>query len=304
MTVCVLQSPRQPRPDGLCRFMRWSSRDTRPCCAVVMSMMLCVSAASCRGLPRHRTAKLDPLEYHQAVAWINDNHARIDGVLKATGRVQARVRTSERQLRTFDLDGILLFCSPENLYFELRHDLAGEQLIVGSNGREYWYINKAEREPPVCRPYVQLVHGRDPDLPVQPAQLVEAIGLSAVPTADSMPLSTRMVSRITPENQELLFVTDGPAGAAPMVKEYWLSRDGKRVLHRILFRDAMGRVELESVLSGHLRLGEEGPVVPSRITLRWPLDQSYLDFRIREWTEYFDKGPDLPAFHPPGRPPR
>lgn len=269
---------------------------------VTLAALSLLSSASCCLLPHRKAgARLEPLEQYQAVACINDNSARVEGVLKATGRVHAKVRAGDNKTRTFDLEGIMLFCSPENLYFELRHDLAGEQLIVGSNGRDYWYINKAEDEPPICRPYVQLVNGRDPDLPVQPGQIVEALGLSPLPTDAASMHGARMAQRVTDENQELLFVGDAPQGGARVLKEYWLSREGERVLRRIVFRDVMGRVEMESVLSGHVRLGDNGPFVPTHLMLSWPLEGSWLDFRVGRWTEMFDKGPDIPAFRPPGK---
>ncbi len=249
--------------------------------------------------PPPRLAPLDPLPLDQAVETINDNNRRIIGVLKAEGRVIARVRTSKDRVRTFDLEGILIYAPPDHLRFTLKHDLGGDQLIVGANDSQYWFHDLTAGEPPKVRSLDHLVNGRDSEFPVQPRQIIEAIGLSPLPDGAEPHPMRRPVQRVESEHQQLLLLDYDDSGAPRLEKEYWLARSDPRLVRRIIFRDAMGRVEMESQLSQHQPLGDIGPLVPFHITVDWPLEGSLIEFSISKWQMMPDRGKDLPAFQPP-----
>ncbi|MCG3132164.1 MAG: hypothetical protein FLDDKLPJ_02997 [Phycisphaerae bacterium] len=252
----------------------------------------------CPAPPRNREV-FDPLPLAQAVELINAPPARLTGLLRATGDVRARVRsaTSDR-IKQYDLEGVLLFVAPDHLHFDLRHELAGEQLSVGSNGVYYWYDDDPDYAP-ICRRYDEFPDGYDPELPIQPRQLVEALGLSGVPFGpDAHPLD-QPVQRVEDADQQLLLLAYDAAGAPRLVKEYWISRVDRRALHRIVFRDAMGCVEMISELSEHRAADTGLPSLPYRIQINWPKDGSSLEFRIRRWEHRPELGRDLPAFTPP-----
>ncbi|MCC7292396.1 MAG: hypothetical protein IT449_10090 [Phycisphaerales bacterium] len=249
--------------------------------------------------PPSRPPPLDPLPIDQAVETINDNNRRIVGVLKAEGRVIARVRTSGDRVRTFDLEGILIYAPTDHLRFTLKHDLAGDQLIVGANSEKYWFHDLTAEEPPKVRSLDRLVNGRDREFPVQPRQIIEAIGLSPLPVGAELHPMRRPVQRVESEDQQLLFLDYDGTGAPRLEKEYWLARSDPRLVRRIVFRDGMGRIEMESQLSQHQPLGDIGPRVPFHIVVDWPLEGSRIEFSVSKWQMMMDKGKDLPAFQPP-----
>lgn len=266
--------------------------------AAVLAVAGAALLIGCPPAPRSREV-FDPLPLAQAVELINTPPARLTGLLRATGDVRAKVRsaTSER-IKQYDLEGVLLFVAPDHLHFDLRHELAGEQLSVGSNGVYYWYDDDPDYAP-ICRRYDEFPDGYDPDLPIQPRQLVEALGLSGVPFGpDAHPLY-HPVQRVEDAEQQLLLLAYDAAGVPRLVKEYWISRVDRRVLHRIVFRDAMGHVEMVSRLSDHRSPQSGLPSLPHRIDIAWPKDGSSLEFRIRRWEHRPELGRDLPAFTPP-----
>jgi len=69
-----------------------------------------------------------------------------------------------------------------------------------------------------------------------------------------------------------------------LVKEYWLDLREPRVVRRVVFRDADGGVEMDSVLDAHVRLAEGGPYLPTSISAEWPRKGASMRFRVRRWS--------------------
>jgi hypothetical protein len=93
----------------------------------------------------------------------------------------------------------------------------------------------------------------------------------------------------------------GEGEPARLRKEYWLHRRSPRLVRRVVFRDELGRVVMESTLGDYRRLGADGPYLPHRVELSWPLDAAEIHYRVRGWRSEPDVAADGPQFQPPHR---
>ena len=262
--------------------------------------VLCVAALLAVGCPpRREPVPLEPVPQGVAAGIVNDNLLKISSTLNARGRVRGHVTLEDGQRRHFDLAGHLFFLRPRHLSLDLKADLGGSQMLLGSNDTYYWYHNKRQGDSYWCRRYDRLAGGRDPDVPIRPDEIIEALGLTPIPIAEFSQPSRRPMQRIVDEYQQLLFVELNDQGRPRLEKEYWLSRHDPRLVSRIVFRDAIGRVTMASSLTKYDVLGTDGPALPRRIEVVWPLDGSQLTFSVSRWRAVEAVRPDGPQFTPP-----
>jgi len=235
-----------------------------------------------------------------AVDRVNANAARVTAPLNARGRVAGYVTDSEGRKRSFNLAAHLFYLRPCYLSLDLKDDLAGSQFLIGSNETHYWLNSKPQGDTYWCRRHDSLIAGRDRDLPINPMELIEALGLQPVSLDVENPYDAP-VQRIVDEYQQLIFVGLDPAGQTTIRKEYWLSRRPPFLLSHIVFRDAWGRIEFASLLSDYRPLEEGGPMLPTRIEAIWPQSGASMEFRITRWRAVPTVQPDGPQFTPPHR---
>jgi hypothetical protein len=225
----------------------------------------------------------------QALAVVDHNAATVSGTLRATGNVDGHF-TIDRRRRSYHLDGVLFYLAPRHLRFDLK-SLGQRKILLGSNASDYWFCN-AEDDSCQCGR-----HGASDDLaeeiPVPPLQIIEALGLSGVPAG-----ATPDSQHIRREFQQVLFKSD-PGDASVMEREYWLDRVEPRLIRRIIFRGADGRVRMESTLDDYRLLEPGGPWLPHTMTANWPGTGAHLRFRISKWGVFSDVGPDGPQFAVP-----
>lgn len=247
-----------------------------------------------------------PVRAEAAVRRVERNRSLIQGPLRARGRAYGQI-TLEGRKRHFDLEAYLFFLQPHYFQLDLQDDLLGSQIKLGSNAEFYWFANKLDDDAYWCRRYDRLQEGRDPDLPIQPGQLIECLGLSPLPWSAEAS-NGLLVQRILGDVQQLLYIPNkGEGGGLPwpaIEKEYWISRFEPGLISRIVFRDALGQTEMESVIDGYIPLGDGGPLLPRKLAVRWPTDgesgaSGDLTLSTKSWTIYPDEGSDLPAFIPP-----
>lgn len=262
------------------------------------AVALLAATAGCP--PRPAPAPFDPLPSEAAIRIVNDNLGRIPTTLNARGRVRGYVTLEGGARRHFNLASHLFYLQPRYLSLDLKDDLAGSQLLFGSNDDHYWYYNKADSDSYWCRRHDRLVEGRDPDIPVRPDDLIEALGLTMVDLSPSPARSLR-VQRIESQDQQLLFVTCDAEGRPFLEKEYWLSRLPPQLISRVVYRDAMGRVVMESSLSDYRPLEDGGPLLPGSIEVDWPLGEAHMTFTISRWRAIPQVKAAGPQFTPPHR---
>ena len=246
---------------------------------------------------------LAPLTLEQSAQRVNANIDALPGTLKATGTVSGHVTTETGQQRHFTLDAFLIFHPPHHLRLAFK-SLADTELLLGSNDKSYWYHARLADDTYYHRPHGPGASLADTGLPINPLQLIDALGLTRVPGFDPGGLVLPPVQRVTPDHQQLLFIVADARGRPIIEKEYWLSRYEPRLVERVLFRDLDGLVLMEARLAGYHRLADTVALVPLRIEVAWPEAGTALSFRIARWQVLADIGPDDPPFIPPHRLPK
>jgi len=236
---------------------------------------------------------LEPVPMADLITKVNANHAKVTATLKAVGGHARGVFTdTDGSKRRFDLDAALLVRPPRDLRLDLKA-LLESQLVFGSNATKYWVEQPGAHALSYGRHDTMLVPNAG-DLIIRPDLFVEALGLTPLPSetaGDGGPFQ-----RITKPYQELLFIDYQENGQGYIAKEYWVSRREPQLVARIVFRDTLGRIALESEISDYRRLGDDGPYLPHRVRLSAPVTGSWLEFTAWGWKLMPNVGPDHPAF--------
>lgn len=246
--------------------------------------LVCVLNLGCLGggsaFRRGAGPVLEPLSKEDAVRLVNNNIARINGALRATGSVDGHFVSAESRRRVnYSVDGTLFYLSPYYFRFDLKK-LGDRQVLFGSNDQYYWAYTK-EDNAYVC----ERMGGADggADVPLRPDQIIEALGLTPIPGG-----GTGAEMRVQPEYQQVLF-----AG-----KEYWLDRRAPRLVRKVIFRNPGGSVVMSSDLSDYKQL-PGGPALPHLVNAEWPQRNARLRFDVGRWTAAGDVVPGGPQFVTP-----
>lgn len=247
----------------------------------IVTLLLAFAANGCQS-PRSLPRAVGPvLPLAQAAGVVNENLARITGTLRATGSVDARVTLPNGSRRTLHLDGVLFFLDPRFLRLELK-SFGERQAMMGSNLTDYWVYDREEDR------FYCGKHGDRTPLPaglrIRPAQLIDALGLTPIPVQAVSPDGVRRVQRIESEVQQVLFLERDIQGQWGLQKEYWMDRAEPRLICRVLFRDAEGRLEMDSQLDDYAVPFPGGPLLPHALVATWPREGAEIRFRFSRWT--------------------
>ncbi len=229
--------------------------------------------AACEG--PQRTPIFTPMR--EAVEIVEANRRKMIHGYKAVGTAQGRFRDADGTTRHFDLGLKLQLFAPHHMRLVLQNALGGDELEVGSNGRKWWILTRRPQEH-----YYEGWVADDFDVsiggtvPLKPDQLIECMGVS--------PLDIRNASqRIDGDFQQILFTAPAADGRNVIEKEYWLDRYEPRLIRRILFRDAEGRVLLSSQIDDHQPVSDSGLKLPRRLVFTWPADDARMTITLRNW---------------------
>ena len=248
--------------------------------------------SGCRSQPAR--IPLDPVPMHHAIRIVNDNTGLITGTVRASGSVDGRFSTPDGRSHSYHLDGVLFYLAPIYVRFDLK-SFGDRQLLFGSNADNFWYYNKREEA------YHCGHHGTaedlPPEIPIQPDQTVDALGLTPIPTGTTD--RVQHVQRVVDDCQQILFLVYDAEDHLLLEKEYWLDRYWPRLVRRVVFRDASGVVEMESMLDDYRPLTPGGPMLPRLMTANWPQSKSQMRFRVRRWKLVEEVGPDSIQFATP-----
>ncbi len=269
-----------------------------PVCIVIATLLL-LATTGCP--PRGAVEPVAEVVPRQvAVERVNANVERVQAPLNARGRVRGYVTDAEGRRRHFNLAAHLFYLQPQYLSLDLKDDLAGSQFLIGSNDAFYWMHSKPQGDAYWCRRHDAMIAGRDRDLPINPIELIEALGLNPVSLDVENPYDAP-VQRIVDEYQQLIFVEIAPERESVIRKEYWLSRRPPFLVTHIVFRDAWGRIEFASLLSEYKAMEDGGPLLATRIEVMWPGRGARMEFDISNWRAVPMVRPDGPQFTPPHR---
>lgn len=280
---CFLLLPRSVDRDLLSVPFRLFDISHRPWRST-LRLFLCASVivlTGCRGREARWRAPGPAIPLAEAAAIVNDNLAKVQGTLRASGDVDAIVTTPGGSRRSLHLDGALFFLQPRYLRLDLKR-FGERQMMLGSNLTEYWIYDREEDR------YQCGAHGDKAALPagmpIRPAQLIDALGLSPIPVQTVSPDGVRRVQRIEGDYQQVLFLDRGVQGQLGLQKEYWLDRNEPRLVRRVIFRDSEGRLEMDSRLDEYAAPIPGGPLLPRTLAARWPREGAEITFRFSRWT--------------------
>jgi hypothetical protein len=275
------------RPDrhalrALCRFFLWT---------LLLSAIVGCPPPPERTPPVQRP--LPPLPLAEAVNLINRQNENLQATIQArAGHARGFFHDRQGRKRSYDLDAAVLIHPPRGLRMDLSM-LGKSQLVFGSNEDRYWVIHPSAKVLSHGR-HDRLVPPKIGDLPVRPDLLVEAIGFNTLSTDTAGAYGP--VARVDePDYQQLLFLEYNDAGQAYIAREYWIALRPPRAIERIVFRDANGKIMMDSKLSEYRRI-EGGPPMPHRIEISWPANRSEMLFTTSTWRMLPDVGLNAPSF--------
>ena len=107
------------------------------------------------------------------------------------------------------------------------------------------------------------------------------------------------VQRVVKEYQQILMLETGPDRRWFDRKEVWLDRAEPRLVRRVIFRDANGEVDVESVLSQYRAVGASEVMLPHVMTAHWPKTGETMRFSVKQWRVFRELGPDAVQFAAP-----
>ncbi len=216
----------------------------------------------------------------QAIGIVNENVQKVSGTLRGSGSVDGRSRLPDGRSAGYHLDATLFFLAPKHVRFDLK-SFGDRKFLLGSNSEHYWAYDKQTEEYHCGR------HGDEgalpPEIPIAPEQIVDALGLTPIPTISSPTAQVQRVQRVVDDYQQILFLERDQDGNLLLQKEYWLDRFWPRLVRRVIFRDADGVLEMESTLDGYKPLTRGGPSLPHVMTAEWPKAGAHMRFRVSKW---------------------
>jgi hypothetical protein len=183
------------------------------------------------------------------------------------------------------------------MYATFKSGLGTEEMLLGSNSDKYWAYVRLDDGTYRVGTYAALGDSVGSPLALRPDILIEALGLNPLP--ETTVGTAGPVQRVVDHYQQLVFLAYTQTGQGVIYKEYWLDRFEPRLIRRILFRDELGQVVMDSALGDYRRLNNDGPWLPRRVRVEWPQQDAVLDFRVSEWKPMPDRGPDHLAFIAP-----
>lgn len=249
------------------------------------------------GCPPPMLRPPEPVTMSQAIARVNANTGRIHSCYKAIGAVRGHVTDQTGTRQPFDLQASIQMLAPSFLYGSFKSGLGTEEMMLGCNAQAYWlFIN---RDNQTYRTGTYAAHQPDAvdDLPLRPDLIIEALGF--LPLPDITVGTQGPVHRLVEDYQQLLFLDYTTKGQAVIQKEYWLDRRPPFLIRRILFRDPQGQVLMDSRLSAYRPVDSSSLLLPTKVYVDWPQDDSAMRFSIRRWKPLPDRGTDNAAFIPP-----
>lgn len=243
-----------------------------------------------------RPVALPPLPMASAAGLVNANIAKITGTLRATGTVDGYFTRADGRRQSYHLSGVLFYLAPSYVRFDLKA-LGERQFLFGSNAQSYWYYDRHDG-----RNHCGVRGDADSivaDIPVHPDRIVDAFGLTPIPTDVTQPGRVRQVLRVEDDFQQILFLVADEHGAPTLEKEYWLDRRRPRLVRRVVYRDLDGVVTMQSALDDYAPLSPGGPLLPRTMEADWPDARSHMRFNVSKWTAHDGIGPNGIQFRTP-----
>lgn len=253
----------------------------------------------------------EPEEVSTVVDRVNANADRMpdDVMLKSSYvEIQAGLIDEDGKETSYEGDGSLYFVKPNYLHLTFKHGLAGRMAEIGSDGERYWLWYK-ETKKVWWGKYKHLDKPRLRDMPIRPDQLIEALGVTRLPSgfgplygAWYRVVEARIQHTLHPQ-YKLGYLRRTDEIAAYVERDYSVSQVAPFLVERIVFGDKYGRLSGEATLDALAGVTVKdqvtkgpGPMMPHRIYLRLADKRNFLSLKLR--------GPQLTRIPPKLRPPK
>lgn len=225
-----------------------------------------------------------PRDGFEAIERINRNLARFSEapgrpprVLYCPALVSFGFRDARGTRRSFiGHDALLIFRPPRCLLFDVK-SLTGVIAEVGSNEERYWVWVEPDARKLWWGYWDHAVAGRG-RLPIPPADLLDALMLR--PSLLGMADTLSPLLRIEGDDHRVLIVRTAEGGHAAGWREIRLQPRPPYQPLAITDRLDDGRVVMAAELSGYQPVGEDGPLIPRRYVVRWPIEEAELRLDI------------------------
>ncbi len=232
------------------------------------------------GCPKPTIPPLDPMPIEKTIRLVNDNLRGAQTGLRARGRVTADFTDPDGTRHRQFLDGTLLIIPPNHVRFDMTV-LGKTQILLGSNPDTFWFYLRPDDGTMRWGHHDRVQSSTPAGMPIRPDMIIEALGLSRLDPDTTGPNGP--VQRIEAEYQQLVYLEHDEAGQGYIEREYWIERVPDGRTRRIVFRDRIGQVVMQSLLDDYRPLFANGPALPTTVTIDWPLERSGLTFHIRRW---------------------
>ncbi len=220
-----------------------------------------------------------PRELGDIVSAVDLNAALFDRPLwSQSATVSASITDDKGKEHAYNLEGNLLFQKPLSLRLDLRPGLGDQVMQIGSNSEEYWIWIEPELK--TMKWGRQRYAGRpcSEHLTVRPDQLAAALGLLGLPRPESGLIGP--ARKYGKTHDILCYLRPQEGGGLVFEREYWVERTPPHMVRVVLYRDALGRIAMSSVLDDYRPVWEGGPLVAHTISINWPADQGWLKLSL------------------------
>ncbi len=216
---------------------------------------------------------------HVVVSRINENNAKLDYMLKATGSAKGTLAEPGGAPSSFDLNSLVLYRKPRGLFMKLEHTFQPRLIELGSNDEEFWFWDRRSN-PPVYKwgRHDRMAADAGGELRLRPDQLLEVLGLNELPIE---PQGERgPYFRVFPEYYELVFLEEDASGRRYIAEAVHVGRREPFLPEDILFYAPDGHPVLIAKLSDYKAVEAGGVLAPRMIRVDWPEDASWFELRF------------------------
>lgn len=236
-------------------------------CLLLPTLLLLVGCP-----PADNGLRVLPQNEREALARINGNLAQIDQPVQYRAAVSFRFRdANDRDRRFLNHEASLIYAPPRYLLFDIR-SLTGVVAQFGSNEDRYWVWVEPETRRLWWGEWDQMEQTRETRLLLRPDDLLDVLSLRPLP--ESLAGGVAPYLRVEGEDYRLVFIRIGEAGEPNLIREILLDLDAPFQALEILDRLPDGRIHMHAYLSRYRRIGGDGPFVPHKYVVFWPLDQA------------------------------
>lgn len=245
-----------------------------------------IALAGCGPKPSDPIVEPQPLDDSSmsvVITRVNANAAGMDFLLRAGGvRATGEYERNNRH-ETFDLNGVMLFRRPRDLYLKLDH--LGPAIEAGSNEQEFWFWEKLGDQRYSWGRHDAMGDQFNTDIPLRPDLLADVLGLGDLPdpTTNKDVLMWKDTDRYG-----LIFQSRDVENRAYITKRVDIDRSPPYLVKLITYLRRDGQPIMQAELSEYKQVTSSSVLVPTRIRIDWLGDRGWAELTF-EKVERFDQ---------------